>query len=161
MENQIKNLERLNSVDRVRNHTPQHANYKIDRDLISRISYYSKLSKDEITKRIDELEKEWDVERYLDTQASITSALGLWLGLKVSKKWFWLIAVNQIFLFQHAVQGWCPPMAMYRRLGMRTRREIEIEKNALKFFRGDFGNEKISDDVISSLENILDSLTKK
>ena len=42
-------------------------------------------------------------------------------------------------LFQHAVQGWCPPIPLLRRLGIRTSREIEIERVALKILRGDFG----------------------
>ena len=42
------------------------------------------------------------------------------------------------FLFQHAVQGWCPPVPVLRRLGVRTREEIDREKYALKVLRGDF-----------------------
>jgi hypothetical protein len=42
------------------------------------------------------------------------------------------------FLLQHAVQGWCPPVPLFRRLGVRTREEIEREKFALKALRGDF-----------------------
>jgi hypothetical protein len=43
------------------------------------------------------------------------------------------------FLFQHAVEGWCPPIPVLRRLGFRTAREIDIERVALKALRGDFG----------------------
>jgi len=42
------------------------------------------------------------------------------------------------FLFQHAVQGWCPPVPVLRRLGFRTSYEIEEERQALKALRGDF-----------------------
>ncbi len=42
------------------------------------------------------------------------------------------------FLFQHAVQGWCPPVPLFRRLGFRTAREIDHERYALKALRGDF-----------------------
>jgi hypothetical protein len=42
------------------------------------------------------------------------------------------------FLLQHAVQGWCPPIALFRRIGIRTRREIDAEKHALRVLRGDF-----------------------
>jgi len=42
------------------------------------------------------------------------------------------------FLFQHAVQGWCPPVPVFRWLGVRTRQEIDEEKYALKVLRGDF-----------------------
>jgi hypothetical protein len=42
------------------------------------------------------------------------------------------------FLAQHALQGWCPPIPVIRRLGVRTRAEIERERNALKALRGDY-----------------------
>ena len=42
------------------------------------------------------------------------------------------------FLLQHAVQGWCPPVPVMRRLGFRTEREIDAERTALKALRGDF-----------------------
>jgi hypothetical protein len=42
------------------------------------------------------------------------------------------------FLFQHAVQGWWPPLPLIRRLGVRTLREIDEERFALKTLRGDF-----------------------
>jgi len=33
---------------------------------------------------------------------------------------------------QHGLQGWCPPLPLLRRLGIRTRGEIDREKYALK-----------------------------
>jgi hypothetical protein len=38
----------------------------------------------------------------------------------------------------HAVQGWCPPVPVLRKMGIRTRSEIDREKFALKVLRGDF-----------------------
>lgn len=38
----------------------------------------------------------------------------------------------------HAVQGCCPPVPLLRRLGLRTREEIERERYALKALMGDF-----------------------
>jgi hypothetical protein len=37
-----------------------------------------------------------------------------------------------------AVEGWCPPVPILRRLGFRTSYEIEEERQALKALRGDF-----------------------
>ena len=54
------------------------------------------------------------------------------------KKWLLLSGVVLGFLFQHAVQGWCPPVPLLRQLGIRTRGEIDREKYALKALRGDF-----------------------
>jgi hypothetical protein len=42
------------------------------------------------------------------------------------------------FFGQHALQGWCLPVPLLRRLGVRTQREIERERFALKALRGDF-----------------------
>lgn len=38
----------------------------------------------------------------------------------------------------HAFQGWCPPVNLFRRLGVRTQREIDEERYALKLMLGDF-----------------------
>jgi hypothetical protein len=51
---------------------------------------------------------------------------------------FILPAVVAGFLLQHAVQGWCPPVPVFRRLGIRTAREIDLERYGLKAIRGDF-----------------------
>ena len=39
---------------------------------------------------------------------------------------------------QHALQGWCPTVPEFRRIGVRTAKEINREKYALKAMRGDF-----------------------
>ncbi|MEY7848852.1 hypothetical protein AB7C87_06560 [Natrarchaeobius sp. A-rgal3] len=41
-------------------------------------------------------------------------------------------AVIAAFLRQHALQGWCPPIPVLRRRGVRTRREIDTERRALE-----------------------------
>jgi len=91
-----------------------------------------------ITLRLKELNKEWDVERTLEANASTLILLSLGLGFKVSPKWFVLPVFVSGFLLQHALQGWCPPLPILRRLGIRTEREINIERTALRILRGDF-----------------------
>lgn len=88
--------------------------------------------------RLEELDEEWDIERVLETNASALAFGGLALGATVNRKWLALPALVTAFLFQHAVQGWCPPIPILRRLGIRTAREIEDERTALKALRGDF-----------------------
>jgi hypothetical protein len=63
---------------------------------------------------------------------------GLALGFFSDRRWFLLSGAVLAFLAQHAVQGWCPPLAALRRMGVRTRREIDQERYALKALRGDF-----------------------
>jgi hypothetical protein len=70
--------------------------------------------------------------------SSVLSLTGLALGVGVNKKWLVVPFVVQSFFLQHALQGWCPPLPMLRRLGFRTQHEIECERCALKAKRGDF-----------------------
>ena len=60
------------------------------------------------------------------------------LGVFRDRRWFLLPGAVAGFLLQHAVQGWCPPLPVLRRLGVRTADEINQERFALKALRGDF-----------------------
>jgi len=87
------------------------------------------------------LDREWDVERLLQTNAPVVVLLGMALATFVNKKFLLLPAgVFGVFGFlaQHAPQGWCPPIHVVRRLGLRTQREIERERYALKALLGGF-----------------------
>jgi hypothetical protein len=64
-----------------------------------------------------------------------------------NKKWIALPVLVTGFLMQHAVQGWCPPLPLLRRLGIKTRKELDREKYALKALRGDFDNVKVTRDA--------------
>lgn len=126
-----------NESDRVRANTATEINEKIDRQIMESVRFYSGMSEDKITQRIHDLEREWDMERLLETNASALAFTGLVLGV-IRSKWLFLPGIVLPFLLQHAVQGWCPPVPLFRRLGVRTREEIEREKFALKALRGDF-----------------------
>lgn len=126
--------------DRVRANTSDEINRSIDRGIADRIARYAGRDKAEISRRIEELEREWDMERLLETNASALAFTGLLLGVTRSRKWLLLPSIVLPFLFQHAIQGWCPPIPVLRRLGVRTRQEIDHEKYALKALRGDFEN---------------------
>lgn len=132
------NTMSLEEVDRVRRHTADHVNEEIDRRTEENIRSYANKSPCEITQRIRELEDEWDVERVLETNASTLAIIGLVLGATVNRKWLFLTGGVLGFLFLHGTQGWCPPLPVLRRMGIRTRREIDVEKYALKYLRGDF-----------------------
>lgn len=128
----------MENADRVRANTSEAINRRIDREINFRVKEYTKRSREDITLRIGELDREWDIERVLETNASALAFTGLFLGVTKNIKWLMLPAVVLPFLFQHAVQGWCPPVPILRRLGVRTRKEIDREKYALKVLRGDF-----------------------
>lgn len=120
------------SADRVRRSTPIHLNQKIDQVTEASIERYGSSTRDQIVRRMEELDREWDVERVLEVNASTLALTGLALGLTVNRKWFFLPGVVLPFLLQHGLQGWCPPLPVLRRLGMRTRGEIDREKYALR-----------------------------
>ena len=124
--------------DRVRAHTAPDVNAAIDDAMRDRLFRYAGANDDEISARIEALDREWDIERYLEIIAPSLALSGLALGLIQSRKWLLLPGVVLGFLVQHAMQGWCPPLAALRRMGVRTRREIDEERYALKALRGDF-----------------------
>lgn len=125
-------------TDRVRRHTPPDINASIDDEIRATISRYAGTSRETLTRRIDALDREWDIERVLEANAASFSLAGLALSQIHSRRWLWLSTGVAGFLLQHALQGWCPPVSVFRRLGIRTRREIDREKYALKALRGDF-----------------------
>lgn len=91
-----------------------------------------------IRARLRELDREWDIERCLETGSATLTLTGLLLGATVNKRWLWLSATVQAFFMQHAIQGWCPPLPIFRALGIRTQREIEAERHALKALLGEY-----------------------
>jgi hypothetical protein len=128
----------ITEPERVRANTPADVNWRIDQQIEENVRRYAEKSPEEIARRIWELEQEWDIERVLQMMASSLSLLGIALSLTRSKRWIILPGVVLSLLLLHAIQGWCPPVPVLRRLGVRTRDEIERERLALKALIGDF-----------------------
>lgn len=124
--------------DRVRANTKPEINEQIDVALERRLRFYATQETQTISERLEELDQEWDIERFLEANAASLSLVGVIFGPTLGRKWFVLPLVVSAFLLQHAIQGWCPPVPVLRKLGVRTRYEIEQERYALKFLRGDF-----------------------
>ena len=124
--------------DRVRANTEPEVNRRIDDQIERNIRHYSGQTKEEIYRRIQELDQESDFERVLETMASSVSLTGIVLGATVDRKWFLVPTLVLSFLLVHAIQGWCPPLPVLRGLGIRTREEIARERYALKALAGDF-----------------------
>jgi hypothetical protein len=121
---------------RVERSTADSVNRRIHKELEAFVSYYAH-HPGEIDGRLRELDQEWDVERVLEANAAVIAMAGAGLGL-IRRKWCLLPILVGGFLLQHAVQGWCPPVPAFRRMGIRTTREINHERFALKALRGDF-----------------------
>jgi hypothetical protein len=125
-------------IDRVRQHTPTRMNQKIDQETLKRVWQYAYKPREVLTQRIEELEKEWDIERIIETNAASLSLAGLVLSATVDRKWLLLPAAVMTCLLQHCLKRKSLPVQVLRGLGVRTRKEIEAEKYALKLLRGDF-----------------------
>lgn len=122
---------------RVPEHTAAHINEAVRHETERRVRFYAN-HPELIGRRLDELDEEWDIERVLEANAASLSLIGLALASGVDRRWLLLPAGVVAFLLQHALQGWCPPVPVFRRLGYRTASEIDRERYALKALRGDF-----------------------
>ena len=123
--------------NRVPAHTDDSVNQRIQLEIEKNVQHFAH-HREQIPKRLRELDAEWDIERAIEANASALALTGTLLGLTRSRGWLVLPALVTGFLLQHAVQGWCPPIPVLRRLGFRTSYEIEQERQALKALRGDF-----------------------
>ena len=125
-------------TDPVRGHTGKKTTQQLDEERLERIRRFAKAPPEEASGHLYELDKQWDIERRLEANAAVISLLSLALAVTHSKRWLVLSAVVPGFLLQHAIQGWCPPIEVFRRLGSRSRNEIDAERTAIKALRGHF-----------------------
>lgn len=145
---------------RVAVHTPNRIKRQLREDMYETIEACALAGPAAIEERLSELDCEWDMERAIEANASSLILMGLLLGATVDRRFYALPAAVAGFLLQHAVQGWCPPVPLLRRLGVRTTEEIEAERYALRIIRGDFDgrtttNPEIEDIADAALEHRL------
>lgn len=141
----------MKSEDRIERLAPKKARHKINLETYRNLQKFSD-HPELIEERIQDLKHEWDFERTLEANASTLSLIGLALGYFVNPYWLLVPAVAMSFLLQHAIQGWCPPLPLFRMMGKRTFHEIEEERHALKALRGDYSH------VESPAEALEDSM---
>lgn len=127
-----------NTPERVPRHTDPEVNRRISEATAASVRHYAS-HPEQIDRRLRELDAEWDIERTLEANAAALALAGTLLGAFRDRRFLVLPAAVATFLLQHAVQGWCPPLPVLRRFGVRTMREIDEERFALKALRGDFG----------------------
>jgi hypothetical protein len=119
------------SFDRVRRTTPKKINELIDLKREISVEYYKDADIESIKQRIGELDREWDIERTLELNAAIFGLTGAILAVTKNKRWLFLTGIVTASLALHAIQGWCPPVPLFRKFGVRTQKEIDAEKKAL------------------------------
>jgi hypothetical protein len=108
-----------------------------EKDIQDNINHYYH-DQEKIESRLAELESEMDLETYLETENTAITIAGVILGLTVSRRWFILPLASSLVILARLVNKDRKPLPFLRRLGLRTRAEIDKEKYALKAIRGDF-----------------------
>lgn len=137
--------------------TNHRVNYKIRNHTIRNINIYKNSSDKILSDNIEKLNNEWDTERILEARAASVVIASTILGLKTNRYWFLLTGATGVFLLQHSLQGWCPPLPILRRIGVRTAEEINNEKMVYKMLRKDFSNIDSNDDLdVEELLNIAE-----
>lgn len=144
------------TADRVQDHTADHVNEAIRDQARLSVRRAAAGGRDAIERRLEELDREWDVERTLEANAATLAFSGVVLAATVDRRGLLLPGVVTAFLLQHAVEGWCPPLPVFRRLGFRTADEIAEERYALKALRGDFhgvGSDSDPDRALTAVQH--------
>lgn len=126
--------------DRVRTHTATAVLRRIDAETSARLQEYAEASPEEIARRLEELDQEWDMDRTIELEAATVGLIGLTLGALVRPVFLAVPAVVGGALLVHALTGWYPLLPLLRRLRVRSAREIARERYALKTLRGDFAD---------------------
>ena len=85
----------------------------------------------EISSRLRDLDDEWHVDRVLQVVASGVTLAGFWFSLSRTKLWLLVPLVVAGGALVHGLTGQSPAVDLARRLGFRTRDEIEAERRQL------------------------------
>ncbi len=127
--------------DRVREHTSQRVNQRITRTINENVERAVRGGRDAVIRRLSELDHEWDIDRVLMANFALLGGAAYAGGLEryshaplfghKRKGLLYLVGAQIGFLLMHATVGWCPPVTLFRRLGVRTKPEIEVERAAL------------------------------
>ena len=117
--------------DRIRRASAPKMNQQIDRQTDANILHYANALPEVIDERIEELDREWDIERLLAVNGTTVALAGLVLGTTVNRKWLILPGIVLPLLLNFRLRGWAPSLPVLRHLGMRSRSEIDRERTAL------------------------------
>ena len=128
-------------LDPVRQHSLRRVTRRLDRERDERLAAAVGADSAAVGERLRRLDKEWDIERVLQTNAAALSLVA-WIAVlrRPTRRRAAVAGIVPAFLLQHALQGWCPPIELFRVLGRRSRNEIDAERTALKALRGDFAD---------------------
>jgi hypothetical protein len=127
------------STDAARTHTAQGVNRRIDTRVEACVRHMAgQTDRLAIGRYLERLEREWDLNRVVTVAASGVALLGVALAPRRAGGWKVVAGVAAGLLLQQGLSGFGPLTTLARLAGVRTRREIDLEKFALKALRGDF-----------------------
>lgn len=131
-------LRRRNEPDRIRRYTTERQLQRIDARTEHHVRLYASQPREVIDARIDELRREWSIERFLQLNAAAVGLTTAVLAVTRDRRWGIATCAGLGFFLLHALDGFDPPLPLLRELGIRSRAEIDREIYALKVLRGDF-----------------------
>lgn len=138
------------TAERIPARSAVRVNTRMHKDMARRMEYYQR-HPEEISRRLAELDEEWDIDRTVNANLSILALSSLLQSLIIGRKPVFVAAGCIAFQLQHAIQGWSPPARIFRSLGFRTAAEIEDERKALSDLRGGSGTVELdSGETIAS-----------
>lgn len=125
------------SPDRARRHTARSVLRRIDDDTLDHLMEVGQ-KPETASRRLEALDREWDIDRTIEAEAATMGLIGLALGAFVRPAFLAMPATVGAAVFLFGTRGIYPLLPIFRRLGIRTAREIERERYAVKALRGDF-----------------------
>ena len=106
---------------------------RVQRQIKMQIAYYAR-HPELIGIRLRQLDREWDIERIIERKTAALAVVGTTASNMHSYRWLALPA-RLTNLLHNTVQEWGPPVRTIRKLGYRTRDEIEQERQELVTLR--------------------------
>lgn len=135
----------LSEGDRVRSRTAHAVLRRIDEETITSLTELADEGPDAVTRRLQHLDAEWDTDRVIEAEASATGLVAVTAAAVLGRAYTVLPAAVAGAVLLHALTGWYPMLPLFRRLGVRSAREIARERYALKALRGDFSGLEATD----------------
>lgn len=120
----------ISGYDRVRAHGSELVNTRLDKMTQANLQRAAH-EPGYVPVRLGEIEREWDIDRAIMLAFAAMGTAALALGVRRNPRWRFPLAAQVVFLVLHSVVGWSPQDAVLRRLGFRTRQEIEAERSKL------------------------------
>lgn len=139
------------SPDRARRHTARSVLRRIDDETFDHLMEVEQ-KPDSARQRLEALDREWDIDRTIEAEAATMGLIGLALGALVRPAFLAMPATVGAAVFLFGTRGIYPLLPIFRRLGIRTAREIERERYAVKTLRGDFDSPSRSGQPVPGLD---------